>query len=137
MKVFTGAAALGFFAFFFSASSRLSIAFRRSANTLFSMPLRLSCPDQPKTADNPLLASLLKAKGKPVGQIHQEETSTQQTKLSADKDGPPSTDPVRIIADRRRGGDRRTTTERRKGAERRVNKFILCNSLNYFRFCYN
>ena len=76
--------------------------------------------DQPQTADNPLLASLLKAKGKPVGQIHQEETSTQQTKLSADKDGPPSTDPVRIIADRRRGGDRRTTTERRKGAERRV-----------------
>ena len=46
MKVFTGAAALGFFAFFFSASSRLSIAFRRSANILFSMPLRLSCPER-------------------------------------------------------------------------------------------
>ena len=46
MKVFTGAAALGFFAFFFSASSRLSIALRRSANTLFSIPLRLSCPER-------------------------------------------------------------------------------------------
>ena len=46
VKVFTGAAALGFFAFFFSASSRLSMAFRRSANTLCSMPLRLSCPER-------------------------------------------------------------------------------------------
>ena len=46
MKVFTGAAALGFFAFFFSASSRLSIALRRSTNVLFSMPLRLSCPER-------------------------------------------------------------------------------------------
>ena len=46
MKVLTGAAALGFFAFFFSASSRLSIALRRSANTLFSIPLRLSCPER-------------------------------------------------------------------------------------------
>ena len=46
MKVLTGAAALGFFAFFFSASSRLSIALRRSPNTRFSMPLRLSCPER-------------------------------------------------------------------------------------------
>ena len=76
--------------------------------------------DQPTTADNPLLASLLKAKGKPVGQIPQEEAPTSQIKESGDKDGPPATDVVRIIADRRRGGDRRTTTERRKGAERRV-----------------
>jgi len=76
--------------------------------------------DPPTTADNPLLASLLKAKGKPIGQIPQEEAPTQQIKESGDKEGPPATDPVRIIADRRRGGDRRTTTERRKGAERRV-----------------
>jgi len=76
--------------------------------------------DQPTTADNPLLASLLKAKGKPLGQIPQEEAPTPQIKESGDKEGPPATDPVRIIADRRRGGDRRTTTERRKGAERRV-----------------
>ena len=46
MKVFTGAAALGFFAFFFSASSRLSIAFLRSADTLCSIPFRLSCPER-------------------------------------------------------------------------------------------
>ena len=76
--------------------------------------------DPPTTADNPLLASLLKAKGKPIGQIPQEEAPTPQINESGDKEGPPATDPVRIIADRRRGGDRRTTTERRKGTERRV-----------------
>jgi len=41
--------------------------------------------DQPTTADNPLLASLLKAKGKPIGQIPQEEAPTPQIKESGDK----------------------------------------------------
>ena len=77
--------------------------------------------DQTTTADNPLLASLLKAKGKPVGPITQEEApQPPQEKKSGDTKGPPPTDVVRIIADRRRGGDRRTTKERRKGSERRV-----------------
>ncbi|MFL3045376.1 MAG: helix-turn-helix domain-containing protein [Candidatus Neomarinimicrobiota bacterium] len=76
--------------------------------------------DRLDTADNPLLASLLKAKGKPQGQIPKVEGPIPQIKESGQKEGPPATDPVRIIADRRRGGDRRTTTERRKGAERRV-----------------
>ena len=79
--------------------------------------------DQPSTEDNPLLASLLRAKGRPPGQIPQEEVPTAQIQGTDDKGGPPAppeTDVVRIIADRRRGGDRRTTMERRKGAERRV-----------------
>ena len=77
--------------------------------------------DQTTNTDNPLLASLLKAKGKPVGPITQEEApQSPQEKISADTRGKPATDAVRIIADRRRGGDRRTTTERRKGSERRV-----------------
>ena len=79
--------------------------------------------DQPSTEDNPLLASLLRAKGRPPGKIPQEEVPTAQIQGTDDKGGPPAppeTDVVRIIADRRRGGDRRTTMERRKGAERRV-----------------
>jgi len=79
--------------------------------------------DKPLPTDNPLLASLLKAKGKPIREIPQEEIPTTQIKESNDKGTKPSapeTDVVRIIADRRRGGDRRTTTERRKGVERRV-----------------
>ena len=66
------------------------------------------------------MASLLKAKGKPVG-------SLQQTPLAdssdADVSAPQSKSddgPVRIIADRRRGGDRRATLERRVGKERRI-----------------
>jgi len=79
--------------------------------------------DKPIPEGNPLLASLMKAKGKPAGQIPQEEIPTTQIQESNDKGAKPAvpeTDVIRIIADRRRGGDRRTTTERRKGVERRV-----------------
>ena len=78
--------------------------------------------DETSGDDNPLLASLLKAKGKPAGQIPQADISTEKIKDQdpGAKPPPPETDIVRIIADRRRGGDRRTTVERRKGSERRV-----------------
>ena len=73
--------------------------------------------------DNPLLASLLKAKGKPIGSLSSVESSIgSQSEDLKDQPSATSTDdaPVRIIADRRRGGDRRATLERRIGKERRI-----------------
>ena len=79
--------------------------------------------DTPTPEGNPLLASLMKAKGRPAGQITQQEipaTQVDETSDKGKKSAAAESDVVRIIADRRRGGDRRTTTERRKGVERRV-----------------
>jgi chromosome segregation ATPase/DNA-binding transcriptional ArsR family regulator len=74
-----------------------------------------------KSDDNPLLASLLKAKGKPAGQIPDSFSTTGQGQIDEGTPPPQSGDgPVRIIADRRRGGDRRATLEQRVGKERRL-----------------
>ena len=74
-----------------------------------------------KSDDNPLLASLLKAKGKPPAQINQTDSPTSQDQSDESSSTAPKGDgPVRIIADRRRGGDRRATLERRVGKERRI-----------------
>jgi len=74
-----------------------------------------------KSDDNPLLASLLKAKGKPSSQTTQPDPSSAQPTSDDSTTAPKSGDaPLRIIADRRRGGDRRATLERRVGKERRI-----------------
>ena len=76
--------------------------------------------DVKPTDDNPLLASLLKAKGKPVGSLPQTPLADSTDSDVAAPQSKPGDGPVRIIADRRRGGDRRATLERRIGKQRRI-----------------
>ena len=76
--------------------------------------------DVKSTDDNPLLASLLKAKGNPVGSLPQTTLADSSDSDVAASQSKPGDGPVRIIADRRRGGDRRATLERRIGKERRI-----------------